>query len=235
MTLDFEGGTLEGWSTRRLAGPHSARVQSEVVRGGGHSCRFELRPGDHVSQGLRAELRDWYNPPFDTDVWYAFSTYLPKAEFAPPEGTGIVLAQWHDQARLGDPSGKPPFALRYRDGLFRFTGAFGDVASPEPDRLHLFHERPALYDAWLDFTFRLRWSRRGDTRLEAWLNGDKLFAYDGPLGYRNEDKAPYFKIGVYASGPIEAPLVVYHDEYRRGATSLAVVPAHPAPAKAEMA
>ncbi|WP_413814197.1 polysaccharide lyase [Aureimonas sp. Leaf427] len=227
MTLDFEAGSLEGWSTRRLAGPHSARVQSEIVRGGTKACRFELRPGDHVSQGLRAELRDWYNPPFDTEVWYAFSTYLPRADFAPPAGTGIVLAQWHDQARLGDPSGKPPVALRYLDGRLRFTGAAGKLASPKPDTLHVFHERPASFDAWMDFSFRIRWSRLGDTVLDGFLGGARLFSHTGPLGYRNEDKAPYFKLGVYASGPIEAPLVVYHDEYRRGSSSASVEPSRP--------
>src|SRR4051794_9466411 len=59
--LDFETGTLDGWSVKRLSAGHSAVIQSEVVRQGKHACRFELRPGDYVSQGHRAELRDPYN------------------------------------------------------------------------------------------------------------------------------------------------------------------------------
>ena len=98
-------------------------IQSEIVRTGTKACRFEIRPGDHVSQGLRAELRDWYNAPFEEDTWYGFSTYLPK-DFEPPKGVGIVLAQWHDQAELGDPSGKPPLAIRYLDGACASPGRF---------------------------------------------------------------------------------------------------------------
>ncbi len=130
VRLDFESGDFAGWSVRRLAKDYSAVIQSEIVRTGTKACRFEIRPGDHVSQGLRAELRDWYNAPFEEDTWYGFSTYLPE-DFAPPQGVGVVLAQWHDQAELGDPSGKPPLAIRYLDGALRFTGAFSEVASPE--------------------------------------------------------------------------------------------------------
>jgi hypothetical protein len=56
--LDFETGTFDGWSIKRLSAEHSAVIQSEVVRSGKRACRFELRPGDYVSQGHRAELRD---------------------------------------------------------------------------------------------------------------------------------------------------------------------------------
>ena len=90
VTLDFESGDFSGWSVRRLAKDYSAVIQSEIVRTGTKACRFEIRPGDRVSQGLRAELRDWYNAPFEEDTWYGFSTYLPK-DFAPPKGVGVVL------------------------------------------------------------------------------------------------------------------------------------------------
>src|SRR6187399_1515601 len=123
VRLDFESGDFSGWSVRRLAKDYSAVIQGDIVRTGTKACRFEIRPGDRVSQGYRAELRDWYNAPFEEDTWYGFSIYLPK-DFAPPKGVGVVLAQWHDQAELGDPSGKPPFAIRYLDGNLRFTGAF---------------------------------------------------------------------------------------------------------------
>jgi hypothetical protein len=38
------------------------------------------------------------------------------------------------------------------------------------------------------------------------------------LGYRNQIQGPYFKLGVYASGEIDAPVVAYHDNYSRGAS-----------------
>jgi hypothetical protein len=173
---------------------------------------------------MRAELRDWYNAPFDEDTWYGFSTYLPK-DFSPPKGVGIVLAQWHDQAELGDPSGKPPLAIRYLDGALRFTGAFSEVASQDPDKRYVFHEIPEIaHETWLDFVFRIHWSREGDSSIDAYLGRERIFRFDGPLGYRNEIKGPYFKLGVYASGEISSPLVVYHDNYSRADSFEAVDP-----------
>ncbi|MCX7304465.1 MAG: polysaccharide lyase [Hyphomicrobiales bacterium] len=219
VSLDFENGTFDGWSVRRLAKPYSAVIQSDVVRSGSKACRFEIRPGDEVSQGFRAELRDWYNAPFETDTWYSFSTYLPP-DFAPPDGVGVVLAQWHDQAELGDPSGKPPLAIRYLDGALHFTGAFAEIASPDPDKRYAFHRIASIALAtWLDFGFRIRWSRMGDTEIDACLDGAPMFTFRGPLGYRSQVSGPYFKLGVYASGPIAGPLVVYHDNFRRAETA----------------
>lgn len=120
--LDFEGGTFDGWSVKRLAGSHSAVIQSDVVRVGTRACRFELRPDDYVSQGYRAELRDPYNAAWEREVWYGFSTLLSKEQCVSGD-IACVLAQWHDQAKLGDPSGKPPIALRYKNGRLRVTGA----------------------------------------------------------------------------------------------------------------
>ncbi len=60
VRLDFESGDFSGWSVRRLAKDYSAVIQEAIVRTGSKACRFEIRPGDRVSQGLRAELRDWY-------------------------------------------------------------------------------------------------------------------------------------------------------------------------------
>ncbi|MDQ2704094.1 MAG: polysaccharide lyase [Pseudomonadota bacterium] len=215
VRLDFESGNFAGWSVRRLAKTYSAVIQSEIVRTGTKACRFEIRPGDHVSQGLRAELRDWYNAPFEEDTWYGFSTYLPK-DFAPPPGVGVVLAQWHDQAELGDPAGKPPLAIRYLDGNLRFTGAFSEVASQNPDTRYVFHEIADIArQTWLDFVFRIHWSRHGESSIDAFLGRQKIFNFNGPLGYRNQVKGPYFKLGVYASGDISGPLVAYHDNYSR--------------------
>ena len=225
VTLDFENGDFDGWSVRRLPRPDSAVIQRQVVRIGSRACRFEIGKGDFVSQGARAELRDWYNAPLEAETWYGFATFLPR-DFTPPRNVGVVLAQWHDQAELGDPSGKPPLAIRYVDGVLRFTGAFSQVASDDPDQRYVFHEIAGIaHDVWFDFVFAIHWSKIGNSRIEAFLDGKSLFRFVGPLGYRNQIKGPYFKLGVYASGEIDAPLVVYHDNYSRGASFDDVNPA----------
>lgn len=224
VRLDFESGTLDGWSVRRLKRDYSAVVQNDIVRSGRYACRFEIRPGDDIAQGIRAELRDWYNAPFEADTWYGFSTFLPD-DFDPPPGVVVVLAQWHDQAEIGNPAGKPPLAMRYVDGTLRFTGAFAEVASQDPDRRYVFHEIPAIArGVWHDFVFRAFWSQRGDSVIEAFHNGAPLFRFEGPLGYRNEIKGPYFKLGVYTSGALTGPLVAYHDNFARGGSLAAVDP-----------
>jgi peptide/nickel transport system ATP-binding protein len=233
MHLDFESGTLDGWSAKRLSAPHSAVIQSEVARTGRRACRFELRPGDYVSQGHRAELRDPYNVVWDEEVWYGFSTRLSE-DFWLPENIGCVFAQWHDQAKLGDPSGKPPIAIRYRAGRLFVTGAYGRVASPEPDIRYEFASVAAFpRGVWHDFVFRVFWSRHGCSEIEAWLNGGKLIDWRGPLGYENEEEGPYFKLGLYWSPVGARPIVAYHDNYSRGHSYAQVDPSitHTGPAR----
>jgi Polysaccharide lyase len=214
--LDFESGTFDGWSVKRLSGDHSAEIQSEVVRSGTRACRFELRPGDYVSQGHRAELRDPYNVVWGEEVWYGFSTFL-SADFSLPDTVGCVFAQWHDQAKLGDPSGKPPLAIRYRSGRLFFTGAYGRVASPEPD---IRYEFASIADfpkgVWHDFVARVFWSRHASSEIEIWLNGTPIVDWRGPLAYENEEEGPYFKLGLYWSPPGPHSIVAYHDNYSRG-------------------
>jgi peptide/nickel transport system ATP-binding protein len=216
LHLDFERGTFDGWSAKRLADLHSASIQTEVVRVGTRACRFELRPGDYVSQGHRAELRDPYNAVWGETVWYGFSTFL-AADFLLPDTIGCVFAQWHDQAKLGDPSGKPPIAIRYRGGRLSITGAYGEVAGPLAD---IRYEFASVADfprgAWQDFVFRVRWVQRGTSEIEAWLNRRRIIEWAGPLAYENEAEGPYFKLGVYWSPPGQSPIVVYHDNYSRG-------------------
>lgn len=214
--LNFESGDFEGWSVKRLSSEHSAQIQSDVVRAGTRACRFELRPGDYVSQGHRAELRDPYNVVWDEEVWYGFSTFI-TADFDLPDTVGCVFAQWHDQAKLGDPSGKPPLAMRYRGGRLSFTGAYGRVAGPVPD---IRYEFASIADiakgAWHDFVFRVFWSRHGTSEIEAWLGGERIIDWQGPLAYENEVEGPYFKLGLYWSPPGPKPIVAYHDNYSRG-------------------
>lgn len=214
--LDFESGTFAGWSVKRLSGLHSAVIQRDTVRVGTRACRFALHPGDYVSEGHRAELRDLFNAPWESEVWYGFSTYIAE-DYELSSEIGCVLAQWHDQAKLGDPSGKPPIAIRYRGGRLAVTGAYGRVASPDPERRYVFATVPDLpRGVWHDFVFRVLWSRYGASEIDAWLDRVPLINWRGLLGYQNEADGPYFKFGVYCSAPVHRPCVVVHDNYSRG-------------------
>jgi len=214
--LNFDGGNFDGWSTRRLVSDYSATISSDVVRVGTYAARFELRQHDYVSEGARAELRDWLNAPLEDEIWYGFSTFIP-ADFPIAEGIGCVLAQWHDQAKLGDPSGKPPIAVRFKDGRLSVTGSSSAVASHDPDQRYEFYRLDDFQTGrWHDFNFRVNWSRYGQSQIDAWLNGEGIIGYRGKLGYENETVGPYFKLGMYCHGPLKTPHVAYHDNYSRG-------------------
>ena len=95
----------------------------------------------------------------------------------------------------------------------------GELVPDDPDQRHVFHEIPDIaHDVWIDFIFRIHWSKIADSRIDVFLDGKSVFRFEGPLGYRNQIKGPYFKFGVYASGEIDTPLAVYHDNYSRGAS-----------------
>jgi hypothetical protein len=107
--------------------------------------------------------------------------------------------------------------MRYRGGRLFFTGAYGRVASPEPD---IRYEFMSIADfrkgVWHDFVFRVFWSRHGVSEVEAWLAREKIIEWAGPLAYENEEEGPYFKLGLYWSPPGTRPIVAYHDNYSRG-------------------
>ncbi len=214
--LDFEVGSFAGWSTKRLVAAYSADVETQRVRTGRYAARFELRHGDRVSEGWRAELRDPYNALYDRDTWYGFSTYLPL-DYPEDHDYSCVLAQWHDQAAVGEGSGKPPIAHRIKAGRFYVTTEASPTATTNPlDKGVPYETMRAIKGVWHDFVYRVRWSRSDDAEIEMWKDGERIFGYRGPLGYADETKGPYFKFGMYCGEDVRQPHVVYHDNYGRG-------------------
>lgn len=242
VVFDFEAQSLvvAGLSRRRLIDSYSATITNDVVRHGRAAVRFELRPGDRVSDGWRAELRDINNAKPNSEVWYALSTLVP--EDFPEDDNSYVLIQWHDQkVPWNNPKGhSPPLALRYHLGSIRLTlrHAFSGQRDGENGReLVLFEQDDFAKGVWHDFVYHIRWSahpapasanktesnlkrvgagmRSGVVR--AWLDNRKIVDYSGPIGYF-DDLGPYVKFGIYARNNVGGARVVYHDEYRRGLT-----------------
>jgi len=82
--------------------------------------RFEIRPENpEINQGRRAELRDMLDAVAGEEVWYRFSTLVPR-DF-PKGAPQVVVAQWHEQLAQGEPSRRPPLAHRLVDGVFIVT------------------------------------------------------------------------------------------------------------------
>lgn len=216
--LDFESGRFSGWRLKLLA-PHSGRIVTNPVRRGRYAARFELRAGDDTGDGVRAELKEGYNAPLGREIWYSFSTLVPR-DF-PIADSRTVITQWHAEEDPGEAiaARSPVLAHRY-DGRslvidIRYSSAKTQQANDGMARI-LYEQEGFARGVWHDFLYRVRWSDKPDGLVECWLDGERVINYSGPVGY-NDVRGPYFKFGLYHHIG-DRPLVVYHDEYRRGFT-----------------
>lgn len=224
-----EIGTPRGWSVRRLTSCDSAEIIEFPRDSGRYGARFRIVPYDpKISAGIRAELRDMDEFVNGDEVWYRFSTLIPKA-FPIDTDHSVVLTQWHERVLAGNDGYRPPLAHRLVDGdlvvtlwndeLFNATDGKGSglIAYREPGlKIGKFHE----------FVYRVRWSAGDDGFVHGWkrtcgltdCNGAdwrRIVSHDGPVGY-DQAAGYYFKIGVYTVHKFAAPMVVYHKEYSAG-------------------
>ena len=206
----FDSGTLAGWNTRRLVHADSAVVQDHVE--GRRAVRIELRPGDYVSEGWRAELRDPYLARVGQDLWYGFSTLVPT-DYPIGEDNSCMLAQWHDWTNPV----RPMLANRFNKGTFYVTH---DNAGIE-ERV-LYQEPAFARGVWHDFVYHARWSEGPDGFIEGWIDGRKVVEFRGSTLYPGSKLGPYFKFGVYCTTDVKVPHVAYDADYSRG-NSFAVV------------
>ena len=221
--LDFESGDFSGWR-RKLAAPYSACIVSDPVRHGKYAARFELRDGDDMGDGVRAEVKENYNAPLGREIWYSFSTLVPQ-DF-PIVDRPTVIAQWHAAEDPGEAiaSRSPVLAHRY-DGRsliidIRYSEARIQRANDGISKV-LFEQKYFARGVWHDFVYRTRWSYKSDGIVQCWLDGQRVINYLGPVGY-NDANGPYFKFGLYHHRG-NRPLIIYHDDYRRGFTKEAVI------------
>jgi hypothetical protein len=117
--LDFESGDLSGWK-KKLAGAHSFRIVDDPVRSGTYAGRFELRAGDDTGDGVRSELKEMYFAPLGCEIWYSFSTYIPR-DF-PVVEQPTVITQWKASEDEGEgPVARSPILAHdeYRRGFTR--------------------------------------------------------------------------------------------------------------------
>jgi hypothetical protein len=216
IRLNFADGTLAGWSTKRVPQPHSIQVQSQIVHRSRYAARVELRPGDYVSEGWRAELTDGYNAPVGGDVWYAFATYVP-VDYPVGEDNICVLAQWHDQAEPGVESGKPMLAHRYNNGRFYVTHDGEGIR-----QMVLYEDKDFARGRWHDFVYHVLWTPEAGGAIDGWIDGRPVVRFRGSTMYPGQSRGPYFKFGVYCAENVKRPHVAYHADYARGRTPEAV-------------
>jgi hypothetical protein len=214
---DFEGDTLNRvWRTDKFV-PGAMTLQKDIVRTGEKSCRLTLRPGDQIeeetgSEFERAELRERNDLMADEnrDYSYSFSLFLPEDFPALP--VRLVIAQWKQNCHNEecDPD-NPVIAIRFESGELFITLQTG------PGRKTLFKYPETITGEWMDFRFNIRFSRKPDGKLTAWLNGKEIINFDGPTAYEDMYGYPYpgkfyFKTGLYRDR-MNYTMTIYIDNY----------------------
>ena len=223
---DFESKEPGDLKTFKLHYDYSGSISDSISRNGKYSMRFELRKGDEIGwdQDSRAELKDDFNAPLNKETWYGISLFIPE-EFPELEKDCIVI-QWHGEHDEGEASRSPVLAVRVENSKFYITSRTSKQKIQNnnrgPSTTH-FTLNDFPRNEWLDFVVEVIWSHTNSGSLKTWLNGEQIINYNSPIGY-NDDLGPYYKFGLYKHSG-NAPLVVFHDEYRRGGSYEEVDPA----------
>lgn len=200
----------EGFGKMKLQAAPGGKGYSRVkLSNGSIAERFVLRPGDCPRQGNdcdrdreRIEFYD-SNPRVKvaSEVWYAYSIYLPQDFAAPLAGRGapnLILGQVH---QLGT-SGPEVLFLLDRNGFFiKLTdpyrlddGPMNPVPNFRWDRLA---STGSILGRWTRVELHAKWSRGEDGFLEVFLNGRKVWSYKGATTNANDPL--YFRYGLYRS------------------------------------
>ena len=151
--------------------------------GAGNVLRAELRKGDNWKGRARAELIPLTGKMrFDTVYSYNFSTYSTSNSTS-----GETIAQWHEakSTNIG-----PPLSLIQNKGTFELR--FNKNATIRTKFKTGISVKPGQ---WMNWTFKLRWSKSGNGSMEAYSNGKKFFEYSGKNALQSAP--PYMKVGIY--------------------------------------
>lgn len=214
------------WITQSPGLAHSIQSVTNVTKNGEASLRFELRKGDIFKDMFgrttyRAEVDTKDFPPMRSVRWYAFSMYLP--EDFPNEDNWLLLAQWHgvDKRHLGEVSRIPAMGFAYRRGRFYLQirhSAERILKEEDASAKEIpFSTNSLPHGRWNDFVVQAKWSYENDGFVNAWLNGEQIVKYRGPVGY-NDDVGPYFRFGLY-HGKTDKTYVVYFNQVRSGTSA----------------
>jgi hypothetical protein len=216
-----------------------ARANAEAVKskGGPDNNRLELvtaptRAGTHAfkhwisRQGERSELA-MSKTKIGGEYWYGWSMFLP-ADFDHTGSRSIVM----QLATFPTPrNGRFPLSANGSymsvdgDGRLRFhLQRKGEDKDMVGESFTLLEDIAKVKGCWLDFVMHAKWTGQPDGFLRLWLRaGDEAYAqkldWKGRTFWDDEDKGPYFKMGLYTGDPGwkgSPERTLYTDEYRLG-------------------
>jgi hypothetical protein len=218
----FENAGLSNkWSDTRIE-PSSFEIESEIVRKGNSAAKITLKYGDKVEFGYgknkdseRDELlerRSLYAIE-GKEYEYLFSMFLPDS--FPIMPVRLVIAQWKQDCPFCDCSEySPVLAIRYVSGRMFIT------IQTDSMRHELYSTNEEIRDKWLDFRFKVRFSKDKTGEIIGYLDNNEIINFKGVTSYSNNCRILstknkyYFKMGLYRDR-IEKIMSIYIDEYSK--------------------
>jgi Polysaccharide lyase len=144
---------------------------------------------------------------------YQFSLFLPDS--FPLVPVRLVIAQWKQYCGDGGECtvDNPILAIRYVSGQLYITIQTDTVKTT------LYETHDEIRNKWLDFKFRIRFSKTDNGQADAWLNEKQIIHFKGVTCYSSnkgysDNSTFYFKTGLYRDLMPE-PMTIYIDEYRK--------------------
>ena len=214
---DFEAPSLKNiWDTSRMES-RSFEIQSTIVRKGNSAAKITLRTGDVVEAGNDSSLAserdeleeaDYLMSREGNEYEYQFSLFLPDS--FPIVPTRLIIAQWKQKCPVFQCSDDSPIlAIRYQSGRLFIT------ITTDAGRRKLYECKDEIRNRWLDFKFRIRFSKQDNGGIEAFLNNKNIISYKGitayseKRGYSSPNNLFYFKMGLYRARMPEPMSVSY--------------------------
>jgi hypothetical protein len=198
----IHGTPLPGGDTLRLG------KVPDPLDPGRKAFAFQLAPDDpKTSSSKRSEFAFAKNVEHGKVYWAAVSVYVYdwSKDFGHDERStvGIQLHGGNDKLDLG-----PVFAVNTA-GPRHFQVVTRATSNPElgsRGRRTLRHSEQRIhFERWMDLVFKFRLSTGSDGFLHAWVDGKKITAHEGPLGYPTPGFKDYLKVGYYNWSRFDSP------------------------------
>lgn len=173
-------------------------VRSPVAQGA-YAARFEVRQGDQIAGGNRAEM--WHGNSLETEgderwyQWYTmFDPSFPKSQY------WQIFTQWH----AAKPGTGPPVRFEATNDQIVFSTYGGSG-------IERHFTTPLVRGQWLHFRLHVKWSANKNVGfVELYYNG-KLVVSRTPAATMLSGLTNYIKQGLYRSPKMTGTSVVYHD------------------------
>jgi hypothetical protein len=213
-----------------FAGPQCTIEEvAAPVRAGGKAFRHFVGPSTAAEANYRAEFAMDYTKIGET-YWLGWSLRLPE-DFN-YTASWLIVSQWahyppHPNRKLPLPGGGAGHHLGLDRDHLRFTLQHADPHDPNGSIAQpawtVVDRVSQARGKWMDFVMHAKWTGDTDGFCKLWVQVDGAgydlkVNYTGRTWWDNEDRGPYFKMGLYRNRQKKdlPALELFTDEYRLG-------------------